>query len=236
MPDVDTPQVFEFEGPLAEHSAQGILEWMRDAKVIDASLYVDYYGDVSINEVILQKASGEIYAVRMVYPEERAALYRYVAQSPIPRATDPTRPGDWEEISATDFLNNNIIGDEMESNPNEDSRLTHRQKMDQVIDGLNYLTTQEVDALLQVIEAFKVREEVVIPFEEPGVCELPGIAFRIKDVSRVLARNPPNSSPGLSIEFCGGGGFYSLFESAEERDAALKRVSNLMANIPGRSS
>jgi hypothetical protein len=107
MPGDDTPQVFE--GPLAEHSAQVILEWMKDATVIDASLYVDYYGEVSVNQTIFQKESGEVYAVRMVYAEERAGLYRYVAQSPLPRATDPTRPRDWEEISATDFLNNNLM-------------------------------------------------------------------------------------------------------------------------------
>lgn len=120
----------------------------------------------------------------------------------------------------------------MACNPNEDSRLTHRQKMDQVIDGLNYLTTQEVDALLQVIEAFKVREVVSIPFEEPGVCELPGIAFRIKDVARVLTTNFPDTCPGLSIEFYGGIGFCSHFETTDDRDAALKKVSSLMSNIP----
>jgi len=107
MPDVDTPQVFE--GPLAEHSAQLILDRIKDAKVIDADLYVGYFGEVSVNQVIFQKETGEAYAVKMIYPEERAALYRYVAQSPIPRATDPIRPGDWEEISATDFLNNNLM-------------------------------------------------------------------------------------------------------------------------------
>jgi hypothetical protein len=108
--------------------------------------------------------------------------------------------------------------------------------MDQVIDGLDYLTTQEVDALISTIEAFKVREEVSIPLEEPGVCELPGITFRVKDVSRVLVTNLPDSLPGLSIVFTNGVSYLSYFETEEDRDAALKKVSSLMSSIPATSS
>jgi len=133
-------------------------------------------------------------------------------------------------------LNNSSIGDKMEDNSDKNTRLTHRQKMDQVIDGLDYLTTQEVDALISTIEAFKVREEVSIPLEEPGVCELPGITFRVKDVSRVLVTNLPDSLPGLSIVFTNGVSYLSYFETEEDRDAALKKVSSLMSSIPATSS
>lgn len=39
-------------------------------------------------------------------------------------------------------------------------KLTHKQKMDKVIDDLNYLTTSEIDALLTTTKAFKEREEL----------------------------------------------------------------------------
>jgi len=39
-------------------------------------------------------------------------------------------------------------------------KLTHKQKMDKLVDDLNYLTTEEVDALLATTKAFKTRNEI----------------------------------------------------------------------------
>jgi len=39
-------------------------------------------------------------------------------------------------------------------------KLTHKQKMDKLVDNLNYLTTEEVDALLATTKAFKTRNEI----------------------------------------------------------------------------
>ena len=38
--------------------------------------------------------------------------------------------------------------------------LTHREKMDKIIDDLDYLVTSELDALLATTKAFKEREEL----------------------------------------------------------------------------
>jgi len=39
-------------------------------------------------------------------------------------------------------------------------KLTHKQKMDKLVDDLNYLTTEEVDALFATTKAFKTRNEI----------------------------------------------------------------------------
>ena len=39
-------------------------------------------------------------------------------------------------------------------------RLKHNQKVEKLIDDLNYLTTSEIDALLATTKAFKEREEL----------------------------------------------------------------------------
>jgi len=39
------------------------------------------------------------------------------------------------------------------------SKLTHQQKMDKLVDDLDYLTTAEIDALLATTKAFKTRNE-----------------------------------------------------------------------------
>jgi len=40
------------------------------------------------------------------------------------------------------------------------SKLTHQQKMDKLVDDLDYLTTAEIDALLATTKAFKTRNEI----------------------------------------------------------------------------
>ncbi|MDD2779783.1 MAG: hypothetical protein PHG93_06135 [Candidatus Methanomethylophilaceae archaeon] len=95
-----------FDKPLKERSSRLVLEWMKGATIIDASVSVDHYGDVFVHWVVLQKESGEVYTVKMIYPGDCAGLYRYIAPAPFSGATNSNRPEDWEEISAADYLNN----------------------------------------------------------------------------------------------------------------------------------
>jgi len=73
------------------------------ATVIDASFYVDYYGEVSVNEVVLRTESFEVVSVSMCYPEERAVLKRYVGPRDKPPSAGPRQPGEWVEIAAGDY-------------------------------------------------------------------------------------------------------------------------------------
>ena len=129
---------------------------------------------------------------------------------------------------------------------NKTEFMTHRQKMDRVIDGLDFLTTKEVEALIGTIEAFKIREEILPPYHPPNpmaiqmqasksstVCKLPGITFDARDVSRLLNVNYPVESPGLSIIFKDGTGHCSHFETEEERDQAAKDLSDLVYDCVG---
>ena len=49
---------------------------------------------------------------------------------------------------------------DVEISVNYKKDLTHREKMDKLIDDLDYLVTSELDALLATTKAFKEREEL----------------------------------------------------------------------------
>lgn len=102
------------------------------------------------------------------------------------------------------------------------NELTHKEKMDQVIGGLDYLTTKEVDALITTIEAFKDDKPTSRIYKRPEM------TFDIRYVSSIIKVNSPEGTCGLTISFRDGTGSCTYFETEDERDRAAEEISNLL--------
>lgn len=93
-----------FDGDRAKRFEEIIQGRMCAATIVNASVYVGYFGEVSVETVLFRANSGKVYVIVVNYNEERAVLKRFVGPSDQLPSINPMQPGEWEEVSAAVYL------------------------------------------------------------------------------------------------------------------------------------